>query len=480
MVRSEIQKNNEIRDLLMRFDHQFFRAVIPDVQFLGCIMPDISGFNVDSRTIQKGEVFVAIKGNNFDGHDYINQAIARGASGIMLDKSRQSLVQHLDAKIIENLWIVLVNGVAESLIKLATVWRSQFNYPIIGITGSIGKTSTKEIISNILKVNGNNFIASRGNQNTALGISLNILRMRENHTMAIFEMGISKRGEMSRMAEIVRPTIAIITTIGHSHMEGLGSLQDIATEKRDIFKFFKEDNIGIVNGDLAMLTGISYKHPIVKFGSKTINHVQARKIQTDTSKSQFILKLYKERYPISLSTNHSGRIYNVLAAAAAAYLLGVPHAMIVQGIQQPIEIAGRFQETRIASNKGTLINDCYNASPESMKAALLAFEKVASKGKKIAVLGDMLELGVNSPFWHRQLGRILRKVPSLNHVILVGDLVKWTKVTMPVTLSYEHVPTWQAAVSCLENKLDSEAVLLVKGSLGVGLTNLVTAFTEKQ
>lgn len=464
----------------MRFDNQFFKAVIPDVQFLGSQMPDISGFNVDSRTIKKGEVFVAIKGVKLDGHDFIAQALAQGASGIMIDKSRQSVLANLDQKTVEATWIVLVSGVAESLIKLATVWRSQFNYPIIGITGSIGKTSTKEIISNILKLNGNNFIASYGNQNTALGISLNILRMRSEHTMAVFEMGVSRRGEMARMAEIVRPTMAIITTIGHSHMEGLGSLQDIATEKRDIFKFFKEDNIGIVNGDLPMLAAISYKHPIVKFGSKTINHVQARKIQTDTVNSQFVLKLYKERYAITLNTNHSGRIYNVLAASTAAYLLGIPHAMIVQGIQLPLEISGRFQESQIPANKGTMINDCYNASPESMKAALLAFEKVATKGQKIAVLGDMLELGVNSPFWHRQLGRILRKVPSLHHVILVGDLVKWTKVTMPVTLSYEHVPTWQAAVTCVEKRLDSETVILVKGSLGMGLSHLVTEFTEKQ
>ena len=373
----------------------------------------------------------------------------------------------------------MVPDTKAALIKLATAWRSFFTIPIIGITGSIGKTTTKEMLANILRLHGMKCTVSQGNQNTAIGVAMNILRIKADDTVGIFEMGISKRGEMAHMAEIAKPTCGIITTIGHSHMEGLGSLGDIANEKRDIFKFFKPENIGIINGDLPLLATISYNHPVVKCGLKTTNQVQGRKIQTNNHRTTFVLKLYKERLKISLDTNHTGRVMSALACAAAAYLLNVPSETIVAGIEKQLTISGRFESTKLKAAKGILINDCYNASPESMKAALLAFEKVESKGQKIAVLGDMLELGVNTPFWHRQLGRLLRKVPSLNHVVLVGDHVKWTKATVPMGITYEHVPSWKEAIDALKKRLDREAAVLVKASNGMQLSKLVVELTEK-
>jgi UDP-N-acetylmuramoyl-tripeptide--D-alanyl-D-alanine ligase len=462
----------------MRSDQQFFKAVVPEVVFNSVQMPDPLELSIDSRQLNNREVFVALKGNRADGHSFIKDAIAQGASGLIISIEKKALLNNLDPKIVKALWIALVPDPQDSLLKLAAAWREQFTYPVIGITGSIGKTSTKEMLAHILKLNGSSFIASHGNQNTAIGTSLNILRMRPEHQVAVFEMGVSKRGEMARMAALVKPTTAIITAIGHSHMEGLGSLVDIANEKRDIFKYFKENNIGIINGDQPILANISYKHPIVKFGCKTTNQVQARKIQANNLHTYFMLKLYKERYKIVLDTNHAGRVINALASSAAAYLLNINHDIIVKGIQIPLTITGRFEQTRLKAAKGILINDCYNASPESMKAALLAFEKVESKGQKIAVLGDMLELGVNSPFWHRQLGRFLRKVPSLHHVVLVGELVKWTKATVPVGLTFEHVPHWQAATESIKKRLDREAVILVKGSSALGLSSLVHELTE--
>ena len=415
-----------------------------------------------------------------DGHDFIGEAIAKGAAGLMISAYRENSLKAVNAAALNKMFIIVVPDTREALIKLATAWREQFNIPVIGITGSIGKTSTKEMLANIVRAHGMQCTVSQGNQNTALGVSINILKMKQSDQVALFEMGISRRGEMARMAEIVKPTSGIITSIGHSHMEGLGSLNDIANEKRDIFKYFKVDNIGIINGDFPILATISYPHPIVKFGSKTTNQVQARKIQPNNTTTHFILKLYKERLKIVLDTNHLGRVNNALAAAAAAYLLNIPSETIVKGIQAPLAITSRFQPTKLKAAKGILIDDCYNASPESMKAALLAFEKLESKGQKIAVLGDMLGLGVNSPFWHRQLGRFLRKVPSLNHVVLVGDLVKWTKATVPVGITFEHVPSWQEATELVKKRLDREAVILVKASNDIHLEKLVGELTEKQ
>ena len=462
----------------MYLDERFIKAVIPQTQVIGSITETEGDFTIDSRTVDKGDIFIALKGSNTDGHEYIADALKRGVAGIIMRADKRDILSSIDQTLLKNSWVALVPCPHDALLALAAAWRQQFSYPVIGITGSIGKTSTKEILARILEISGKHFIASYGNQNTPIGISLSILRMRAEHEVAIFEMGINKRGEMARMAQIVRPTTAVITTVGHSHMEGLGSLIDIANEKRDIFKYFKEDNIGIINGDQPILAQISYMHPIVKFGCKTTNQVQARKVQANNINSYFMLKLYKERYRITLDTNHAGRVINALAAAAAAYLLNIPAHDIVQGIQQPLCISGRFEQKKLKEAKGIIINDCYNASPESMKAALLAFEKVESKGQKIAVLGDMLELGVNSAFWHRQVGRFLRKVPSLHHVILVGNLVKWTKNTLPVGLTCEHVGSWQEASECVQKRLDREAVVLVKGSCAVGLNNLVSNLSE--
>lgn len=464
----------------MRFDQQFFKTVVPEATFMGVPIPEDFKVGIDSRQISPGELFIALKGSKDDGHNFIKDAVTNGAAGLIIKQDRQDILRGLSQDKLKTLCVILVQDPQEALLKLASAWREQFSYPVIGITGSIGKTSTKEMLANIIRLNGNKFIASYGNQNTAIGIALNILRMRSEHEMAIFEMGVSRRGEMARMAAIVKPTTAIITAIGHSHMEGLGSLADIANEKRDIFKYFKESNIGIIHGDQPILANISYKHPIVKFGCKTTNQVQARKIQSNNLHTHFMLKLYKERYKIMLDTNHAGRVINALASSAAAYILGIPHDVIVKGIQVPLVISGRFEQTQLKASKGLLINDCYNASPESMKAALLAFEKVESKGQKIAVLGDMLELGVNSPFWHRQLGRFLRKVPSLHHLILVGEMVKWTKTTIPVGLTFEHVASWQEAAECLKKRLDREAVILVKGSSGMQLSCLVQELADVQ
>src|SRR5690606_15602570 len=160
--------------------------------------------------------------------------------------------------------------------------------------------------------------------------------------------------------------------------------------------------------------------------------VQARKMRVSDSQISFILKIYKKKYTIVLDNPHVGAVFNVLAATTVAHWLGVSDEVIVDAIQKPCVVAGRFEKLKISGDRGIVINDCYNANPESMKAALLAFQQIETKSPKIAILGDMLGLGVNSPFWHRQVGRFLRKVPTLSNVIVVGDLVSWVKKTSPV------------------------------------------------
>lgn len=464
----------------MRFDEQFLQKAVAQALIVQGKFPDSARFSIDTRTLQPGDIFVALPGAKVDGHQFISDALARGAQGLIVAQSQLARVQALGEKALQGALIVAVQDTLEALVAMASAWRAQFSYPVVGITGSVGKTSTKEMLAAIVTAQGVQCLVSHGNQNTRVGLALNMLRMRPEHQVAIFEVGISKRGEMAVLAGLLRPTTGIITNVGHAHMEGLGSLADIAVEKRDLFKYFTEDSIGIVNGDQALLAQVAYAHPVIKFGVKTVNQVQARKVVLGKQGVSFTLKIYKERYSINLTNVHESAISITLAAAAAAHLLGVPHETIVASIQVPRTVKDRFEQRKLKHNKGIIISDCYNANPESMKAALLAFQRIDTAAQKVAVLGDMLELGPTSPFWHRQLGRFLRKVPSLRRVILVGDMVQWTRKMIPVGINVERVATWQEAASLLEQALDRDSLVLVKGSRGMKLDNLVACVSEAQ
>jgi UDP-N-acetylmuramoyl-tripeptide--D-alanyl-D-alanine ligase len=459
----------------MRFDKSFISRTLPEMSIAFGHFPENAAFSIDSRDVQAGDIFVALKGADRDGQDFVAKAFEKGAAGAIIAESKKDIlngIKGLDTKL-----VLLVKDPLEAFVQLAAAWRLQFDYPVIAITGSVGKTSTKEFLSQIMMNAGKKYLVSNGNQNTKIGLAINMLRMRSDHELAIFEIGISRRGEMAELAYLLRPTSAAITNIGHQHMDGLGSLNDIALEKRDVFKYFTENSIGIINGDQPILAHVSYQHPVIKFGSKTTNQIQARKMRVSGAHISFVLKIYKKKYSIVLDHPHVGAVFNVLTATAAAHWLGVSDEIIIKAIQQPCVVVGRFEERLVNGGRGTLINDCYNANPESMKAALLAFQQIETKSPKIAILGDMLGLGVNSPFWHRQVGRFLRKVPSLNKVILVGNLVAWVKKTAPVGLRVEVVGSWQEAAQRIESELDSKPAILVKGSHAIGLENLVSILT---
>lgn len=219
----------------MRFDQHFVKGVLPEATIpYAQSVPDVA-FSVDTRTLRNGDMFVALVGAQTDGHDYLAQALQKNAAGLLIESHKKALLESLDQKALKNLFVIIVNDTMQAFIKLACAWRDQFTYPVVGITGSVGKTSTKEMLSTILHGNGVSFCVSEGNQNTRVGSAINIFNMRAHHQVAIFEMGISKRGEMMELAKIVRPTTAVITGIGHAHMEGLGSLNDIALEKTGYF-----------------------------------------------------------------------------------------------------------------------------------------------------------------------------------------------------------------------------------------------------
>lgn len=461
----------------MRFDRHFIEQTLVHATLLYDVFPEHLNFSVDSRTLTPGDIFVACPGERYDGHAFVKQACEKGAAGLIV--RTQHALEGISTAVLEKMFVLIVPDVLDALKQLARAWRAQFSYPVLALTGSVGKTSTKQMIAHVLQAAGMSALVTKGNQNSILGVCMNVLRMRHDHAVAVFECGISARGEMKQLVDIIRPTIGLITCVGHSHMAGVGSLLDVAVEKRDIFAFFKEDNIGIINGDQTILARIGYIHPVVKFGSKTTNQIQARKVRIGGTQTTFVLKMYREKFDITLKSNHEGMVFNALAAAAVGCMLNIPKEHIVAGIQVPVQLPGRFEYKQLA--QGTIIDDCYNASPESTKASLLAFEAVKTDSQKVVVFGDMRELGVESPFWHRQVGRFMRKITSIDHVVLVGDLVRWTKEAMPAGITCDLVSTWQDAVPLLEKYLTQDAVVLVKGSTRghtQGLAELVNHFTQ--
>lgn len=464
---------------VMLFNKEFIKTALESAQVLHEGSMQDPRISIDTRTLVAGDFFVALVGTRVDGHDFVEQAIAKGAGGLMIAADKKQVLAGIARSVLSKKLVIVVDDTLEALTIFAAAWRAQFNYPVVGITGSVGKTSTREMICNILRVQGESFVATTANYNTAIGLAINLFNMRAHHKTAIFELGIGKRGQMSKLADMLRPTTAVITTVGHSHMEGLGSLADIAAEKREIFKHFKADNVGVINGDQPVLACIGYNHPVVKFGAKTTNQVQARKVRVANDRVNMVLKLYKQKFSVVLCNGgHEAGVYNALAAASVGYLLGIDARTILAGIAQPLAVHGRFERLSLKKGAGFIISDCYNASPESMKAAILAFEHIKTDATKIAVLGDMLELGVDAPFWHRQVGRFLRKAPSIQHVVLVGDLVESTQPLVPFAIKVHRAKTAQDAVPLLKSLVGGEAAILVKGSLAMHLETVVLAFAK--
>lgn len=465
----------------MLFDKSFVKSALTNVEILCDHFPAELSVSFDTRTLATGDFFVALKGAHVDGHSYVETALEKGACGFMIERSQVNVLKKLNDKQLAQKLVLVVPDTLQALGDLAKAWRAQFAYPVIGVTGSVGKTSTKELICHVLEAAGIHYVANQGNKNSLLGLPLSIFSMRPTHQVAVFEMGIGKRGEMARLADIARPTIACITAVGHSHMEGLGSLQDIAHEKREIFKYFTEHSIGVVNGDQPLLGGVGYSHPVVRFGSKTTNQIQARKIRMGNDCTDFVLKIYQKKYQVRLPIAHEGMVFNALAATAVACLLDINHERIVAGIQQPLIVNGRYQPMPIANGKTLIINDCYNASPESMKAAIHALENIKTRATKIAVFGDMLELGVDSPLWHRQLGRFLRKAPSIKEVVLIGTQVQHTQPMIPMGVQVKHFASAVEALPYIQQRVaQEETVLLLKASRGMRLEQIINGLSGEQ
>lgn len=424
---------------------------------------EATGVYIDSRQVTEGSVFIATKGERVDGHSFVPAVFEAGALGVICEEAPLSAKGPY----------VLVEDSFAALRALGEFYRCQLSIPVIGITGSVGKTSTKEFIAGVLEAK-KNVLKTAGNYNNEIGVPLTILRIREEHEVAVLEMGINHFGEMHRLTQMARPDICVITNIGECHLEFLGSREGILKAKTEIFDFSNPDGEVLLNGEDDMLRRVENVHgnrPIF-FGFSKECDVYATDVVSNgllgsTCKIHLGDQVVDARVP--LPGKH--QVANAVVAAKVGMLLGLNPEEIAKGLSQVAPTAGRGH--LIETPNYLVVDDCYNANPVSMKAAIDLL--MDAKGRKVAILGDMFELGENEKELHYGVGRYAAE-KNIDLVLLAGELSREMErairevggVTQVV-----HYLTRDLLMEDLANRIVRGDTILVKASHGMGYQNIV-------
>ena len=361
---------------------------------------EVENFSKDTRTIQKGDIYIGIKGEKFDGSNFWNQALDAGATAVLISNiqiSKEEKEKYKDKTIIQ------VEDTLEALYEIAKYKRSLYNIPVIAVTGSVGKTSTKDIIASVVSQKYKT-LKTEGNNNNNIGLPLTILKLKD-HEALVVEMGMNHFGEISLLTNIAKPTLAVITNIGTSHIGNLGSRENILKAKLEILEGMKIPRM-IINNDNDLLhkwyEENKEKIEIHTYGINNSSDVIAEKIELGEEKSKFVAKSLAEKVDINVPVGGEHFIYNALCGFLVGKVLGLTSKEIQNGISK-FELTKKRMDIRALKNGVTLINDSYNASYESMKASLKYLSNRTDL-RKIAVLGDMLELGEFSKELHEKVG----------------------------------------------------------------------------
>lgn len=429
----------------------------PDIQF--------NGVSTDSRMLAEGELFVALTGDKFDGSRFVQSAKLKGAVAAMvsLTTDRVDLPQDFP--------LIRVKDTRLGLGRLAAQWRSRFAIPLIGVTGSNGKTTTKEMIAAILRkataaesslLAGQNegVLATEGNLNNDIGVPQMLLRMRHRHRYAVIEMGMNHVGEIAYLTQLAKPDVAVITNAGAAHIEGLGSVAAVAQAKGEIFNGLGPQGIAVINADdpfASLWREMVGARQIINFGLHEQAQVSAQ-LQTGYEGNRTLFQLPSGSIEVKLHALGKHNIYNALAAAAATLALGITNESIAAGLESFQGVQGRLQK-KCGLHHALLIDDTYNANPDSVRAALAVL--AAAKGKKILVLGDMGELGQSAIDLHRTIGRDARNA-GLDQLLTLGELSAYAAEEFGK--GARHFGSIDELLDVTESLLAEDVTLLVKGS----------------
>ncbi len=425
-----------------------------NVTFKGC--------STDTRTLKENNLYIALKGDNFDGHDFVDQAIQKGAVGIITEKK-------LDLNIAQ---LVVLNAKI-ALGELANFWRNQSQTKIVAITGSNGKTTTKEMLASILKEQFN-ILATQGNLNNDIGVPLTLFQLNEKHQYAVIEMGANHPKEIGYLTNIAKPQVAVITNCSPAHLEGFGSIEGVAQTKGEIYQGLSNEGIAIINADDSFADywkGLNSERAILTFGLEKPANVTAKNIQYQGLKMHFILSTQTEEIEIKLNVAGKHNLMNALAASSCAIALKLDLQMIKQGLEKMQAVNGRLQSVSGIRN-ATILNDTYNANPASLKAALQVLEN-CQKPRWVA-LGNMLELGENAALFHREAGQFAKQM-EIDCLVATGELSK--NAVEGFGKNGFYFEEQEGLILFLKGNLPTNATLLVKGSRGSKMERVVSALT---
>ncbi|WP_404430430.1 UDP-N-acetylmuramoyl-tripeptide--D-alanyl-D-alanine ligase [Sutcliffiella horikoshii] len=425
----------------------------------------VEGVSKDTREDMSGKLYIPIIGENFNGHAFVRDAIEKkGAVASFWQKDQLEPPADLN--------LIFVEDTIEALQHLASSYRNEIGMKVVGITGSNGKTTTKDMVTSVLETTFR-VHKTAGNYNNHIGLPLTILSMKEDTEVAVLEMGMSGRGEIELLSTIAKPDAAVITNIGESHMQDLGSREGIAEAKLEIAAGLKQDGKLIINGDEPLLTDrVGGNTNVIPFGLKANNDYQAKDITLKGRGTHFIIE--ETEYFIPVLGAHN--VTNALAAIIVGELFGVSEENRKRGLKQLV-ITGMRNEVVETTGGWTVINDAYNASPTSMRAALDLLGSLDGYGKKIAVLGDMLELGDMEKTFHHEIGQYVKE-KNVDYVFTFGalgmEIAKGAQEVMEPSRVKPFMNKQDLARELL-SLIDTGDVVMVKGSRGMKLEEVIEA-----
>lgn len=431
-----------------------------------------SGFSVDSRNVKPGDIFVALKGERHDGHDFVLDALKTAAAAMV-----ERIPENCDPKKHN---IILVSDSLASLKKLAIFNRNRCKAKIIAVTGSVGKTSTKEQLKLAFSKLGRTY-SSAGNYNSQIGAPLSLASMPLDTEFGIFELGMSHSGEMSVLSKIFKPDISIITTIAPVHLENFSSVEGIAKAKSEIFSGMNQDGTAILNSDnqyIGILESEAIRNgikSIIKFGCNSDNEGYLISCESDDGGVKIESNIFKKKVDYTMLSQGKHHAVNALSVLLSVGSLGLDVQKAADGLKSFTDVKGRGAVKEIIlkdKKKITLIDDSYNASVLSIKAALDVLSKKSKCKRKVAILADVLELGEISIKEHKGLLDSVEK-SNVDKVIAVGPLMKELFDILPARLKLHHFNDHNEAIRSIDRLLEESDCVLVKGSFGTKIYELV-------
>ncbi|HSW13700.1 MAG TPA: UDP-N-acetylmuramoyl-tripeptide--D-alanyl-D-alanine ligase [Solimonas sp.] len=419
----------------------------------------------DSRTLQPGDLFVALKGDNFDGHGFVAAAQAAGATGALVS-------QRVDCALPQ----VVVGVTLAALQEYAAQWRSRFDLPVVAVTGSNGKTTTKQLLASVFAARGP-VLATKGNLNNHIGVPLTLLSLRAEHRTAVIEMGANHLGEIALLARLAKPDVGVVTQAGDAHLEGFGSREGVARGKGELFAALGH-GIAVINGDDAyapLWRDLAHHSSTLSFGFGEDADVRALHLQPEPAgaptATRFELRAPNGRQSVCLPLPGRHNVANALAAAACGVALSLDLAQIAEGLANVDAPSGRLS-WKTTPQGARLLDDSYNANPSSLRAGL---ELLAGmQGQRIAILGGMAELGPDAAQLHAEAGRLARQL-GIDRLYTLGPLARGTAEAFGSGAeAFEDVTALAMAANQL---LNGETVVLVKGSRSSRMERVVAALT---